>query len=104
LPKPKKFKLPSSMAIPAILIGKLARDKTVRGKGLGGLLLFDALQRCVEVNARSAAYAVVLDAINDEAKAFYLQYEFQVMTGKDPYRLFLAMQHVVATLTQPGAE
>lgn len=101
LPKPKKFKLPSSMAIPAILIGKLARDLTVRGTGLGALLLFDALKRCVEVNERSAAYAIVLDAINDQAKAFYLQYEFQVLTGNDPYRLFLPMQHVIATLTLP---
>lgn len=104
LPKPKKFKLPSSMAIPAILIGKLARDLTVRGTGLGALLLFDALKRCVEVNERSAAYAIVLDAINDQAKAFYLQYEFQVLTGNDPYRLFLPMQHVVATLTPSKTE
>lgn len=101
LPKPKKFKLPSSMAIPAILIGKLAVDKTTQGQGLGALLLFDALKRCVEVNERSAAYAIVLDAINDRAKEFYLKYEFQVMTESDPYRLFIPMQHVVETLTTP---
>ena len=101
LPKPKKFKLPSAMAVPAILIGKLAVDKATQGQGLGGLLLYDALKRCVEVNDRSAANAIVLDAINDQAKAFYLKYEFQVLTESDPYRLFIPMQHVVETLAKP---
>ena len=97
-PKPKKFKLPNAMAIPVVLLGKLAVDKTTQSKGLGSLLLFDALKRCVEVNDRSAAYAIVVDAINDDAKKFYLKYEFQILTEGETPRLFLPMQHVVESL------
>ena len=97
-PKPKKFKLPKTMAIPVVLLGKLAVDKTTQGKGLGSLLLFDALRRCMEVNDRSAAYAIVVDAINDDARKFYLKYEFQILTEGETTRLFLPMQHIVETL------
>lgn len=98
-PKPKKFKLPKTMAIPVVLLGKLAVDKTTQGKGLGSLLLFDALKRCVEVNDRSAAYAIVVDAINDDARKFYLKYEFQILTEGETPRLFIPMQHLIKTLT-----
>ena len=98
-PKPKKFKLPNLMAIPVVLLGKLAVDKTTQSKGLGSLLLFDALKRCMEVNDRSAAYAIVVDAINDDARKFYLKYEFQILTEGETTRLFMPMQHIIETLT-----
>ena len=99
-PKPKKFKLPQTMAIPVVLLGKLAVDQRRHGQGLGSLLLFDALKRCLEVNDRSAAYAIVVDAINDDAKKFYLKYEFQILTEGETPRLFMPIQHVVESLTR----
>ena len=86
------------MAIRVVLLGKLAVDKTTQGKGLGSLLLFDALKRCMEVNDRSAAYAIVVDAINDDARKFYLKYEFQILTEGETTRLFMPMQHIIETL------
>ncbi len=86
------------MAIRVVLLGKLAVDKTTQGKGLGSLLLFDALKRCMEVNDRSAAYAIVVDAINDDARKFYLKNEFQILMEGQTTRLFLPMQHIIETL------
>ncbi len=86
------------MAIPVVLLGKLAVDKTTQGKGLGSLLLFDALKRCMEVNDRSAAYAIVVDAINDDAIKFYLKYVFHILRDGETTRLFLPMQHIIETL------
>jgi GNAT superfamily N-acetyltransferase len=64
----KRF--PRSAEIGAILLGKLAVDLTMQGRGLGRFLLIDALDQAVEIQRRAGAWAVV-DAIDEEAAAFY---------------------------------
>jgi len=80
-------------AIPAALIGRLARDVNFKGQGVGEALLRDALMRCLSVSEQMALYAVVVDALDEHARSFYLQFDFQESIGH-PMRLFLPMKTV----------
>ncbi len=62
--------------IPTTLLGRLAIDKSRHGEGLGKILLIDALKRSWENSQIVASYAVVVDPLDEEAKAFYLHYGF----------------------------
>src|SRR3990167_11185480 len=75
LPEIVKAKLPK-YPIPIARIGKLAVDKNYKGQGIGGFLLYDAFSNILDVSQKIGTYAVVVDAKDDEAKAFYKKYEF----------------------------
>ncbi len=63
--------IPSYPLVSATLIGRLAVSEVYQGKGLGGLLLADAVQRAfVSANSIGSSMLVV-DAINEQAAAFY---------------------------------
>lgn len=87
----KKYKL-TYQAIPSTLIGRLAIDSSIQGKGLGGILLFDALKRAYDVSRTIASFAVVVDAIDLSAKQFYQKYEFHELMDTD--RLYLPMKTI----------
>jgi GNAT superfamily N-acetyltransferase len=75
LPDSYRAKLPS-YPIPAVLIGKLAVDNSYQRQGLGTYLLVDAVIRSLKISQELGVYAVRVDAIDDKAKAFYLEHEF----------------------------
>lgn len=75
LPKSYQKGIPK-YPIPAVLIGKLAVDNRVKGQGLGGELLVDALIRVAKTSQEIGIFAVRVDAIDLKAKEFYLKYEF----------------------------
>ena len=81
-------KLPRSPSLPAIRIGRLAIDLRFQGQGLGGALLADATAR--GLRAEAAAFAVLVDAKNDAAVAFYEHHGFQRLASQ-PRSLFLAI-------------
>jgi predicted N-acetyltransferase YhbS len=58
---PETVKLPR-YPVPALLIGKLAVDKTMHGKGIGSWLLCKAFEKAIQIAAISAVYAVIVDA------------------------------------------
>ena len=91
--------LPREYPIPVILLARIAVDNSMRGQGMGAALLFDALKRAAEVAEVSAAYAVIVDALHDQAKSFYLHYDFDESLD-DPLRLFLPLSDVRALLAQ----
>ena len=73
--------LPSDVRHPKypVSIARLARlavDLKQQGQGLGGQLLFDALQRIRSVTSAIGIFAVVVDAKDAEAKEFYQHYHF----------------------------
>ena len=88
LPQAQRRALPNP--VPAALLARLAVDQRHQRQGLGEHLLINALHRLVEAANTAAAYAVVVDAMNETAKAFYLEYKFIELTD-DPMRLFLPM-------------
>ncbi len=85
--------------VPVILLGRLAVDKRVRGQGLGGLLLLDALRRAEHLAGQLGIRAVEVDAIDGAARRFYLKFGFTSLRD-DPNHLFLSM-YVVRKLDLP---
>lgn len=90
-PEPIKRKLPQSYdSIPTTLLGRLAVDKNVKGKGLGKILLIDALRRSYELSKEIGSFAVVVDPIDKEAESFYKQYDFIKLP--DSEKMFIAIK------------
>jgi GNAT superfamily N-acetyltransferase len=79
-------RLPRYPVVPAALIGRLAIDSQYKRQGLGAALLFDAVERALRSEA--AIYAIIVDAKDDTAMAFYSHHGFQEFTSR-PRSLFL---------------
>ncbi len=80
---------------PATLIGRLAIDRSYQGQRLGGRLLLDALARALRASREVASVAVVTDAKNDVARAFYQRYGFEPLpTEQHERRLYLPMKTI----------
>ncbi len=90
-PQQIRRKLPQSYnSIPTTLLGRLAIDKNCQGKGLGKILLIDALKRSYEISKEIGAFAVVVDPIDKEAELFYEKYDF--IRLPDSEKLFIAIR------------
>jgi len=83
-------KLPKYPLVPATLLGRLAIDEHLQGTGAGEYLLMDALRRSWEASGQVASTAVIVDAKDERAAAFYARYEFKPFTNQRG-RLYLAM-------------
>lgn len=83
-------KLPKYPFVPATLLGRLAVDRGLRGKGAGEHLLMDALRRALSASREVASVAVVVDAKDDNAVSFYRRYGF-IPFPDQPNKLFLPM-------------
>jgi GNAT superfamily N-acetyltransferase len=81
-------RLPRYDAVPAALIGRLARDVRVRGQGVGDLLLADAIRRLIRSSDEIAIFAVIADAKDKNAEAFYRTHGFASFPSR-PMRLYL---------------
>lgn len=95
LPEEIARKLPRYEAIPAALIGRLARDERARGRSVGELLLADAIRRILAAGRSIAVFAIVVDAKDDRAISFYESFGFQAFPNR-PKRLFLLTSTAVA--------
>ena len=92
LPEAVTKKLPRYPELGATLIGRLARDIEWRGKGIGPLLLVDALRRSVRLSAEVGAVVVVTDPKDQKARAFYQGYGFVAL---DERRMFIPMKELM---------
>ncbi|HBT97745.1 MAG TPA: GNAT family N-acetyltransferase [Desulfobulbaceae bacterium] len=81
-------KLPRYPTVPAVRMGRLAVDQVFKGKGLGGALLADALNRAVR--SEIAAFALIVDAKDEAAEAFYRHHSF-ISLPDSPLTLFLPL-------------
>ena len=92
LPAKTAKKLPKH-PVPVALLARLAVDASLHGQGLGKLLLMDALQRCLDLSDQLGIHAVEVDAIDAEAKAFYIKYGFVPLLDNE-FHLYLPMATV----------
>jgi GNAT superfamily N-acetyltransferase len=83
--------------LPVAILAWLGVSRDRQGRGLGRLLLAQALSDCHEAGKTFAFIAVILDCVNDEAKAFYQKWDFQQLPGH-PYRLFLSAAQLDAMM------
>ncbi len=84
-------RLPRYPSVPAVRMGRLAVHHEFQSIGLGGALLADALRRVTQ--SEIAAFAMIVDAKDDKAAAFYRHHGF-IETISRPSVLFLPMATV----------
>ena len=86
--------------LPVAVLAWMGVSSARQGQGFGRLLLAQALRDCWEAGKTFAFVAVVLDCINDAARAFYRQWGFSALPGH-PYRLFVSAKQLDAMLQSP---
>ena len=97
LPDDITRKLPRYPQLPVTLLSRLAVDQVAKGQGLAQFLLMDALHRSLASAAQIAAMAVIVDAKDAAAAAFYRHFSF-IPLQPNPLRLFLPMKTVAQLL------
>jgi GNAT superfamily N-acetyltransferase len=83
--------------VPVVLLARLAVDEKEQGKGLGQLLLVDAMRRCLALGDRLGVHAIEVSAIDDRAGAFYERFGFIPLTD-DRRHLYLPLATAEAAL------
>ena len=86
LPEAWRKKLPRR--IPGVRLGRLAVDKQYQGKGLGELLLVDALTRVQRIYTEAGGIGLFVDAIDERAARYYRRFGFDA-SPDNPLLLFL---------------
>jgi GNAT superfamily N-acetyltransferase len=87
LPEARRKKLPRR--IPGVRLGRLAVHKQYHGKGLGELLLVDALTRARRIYTEAGGIGLFVDAIDEQAAGYYLRFGFEAAPD-NPLLLFLS--------------
>ena len=93
---PGKLRRNAPDAIPVAVIGRLAVDRDFAGQGLGADLLADALRRIAVAAQTIAIAAVLVQAKDAAARAFYLRCAEFSEFPEDSRTLFLPIETVVA--------
>ena len=96
---PEGLKLPRYPA-PMLRIGRLAVDTRQQGRGVGQDLLAFALRLALEFSQQVGLYAVLVEAKDNKAKAFYTRLGF-IETADDPLCLFLPITTLAKTKAAP---
>lgn len=87
LPATWRKKLPRR--IPGVRLGRLAVDRQYQGKGLGELLLVDALTRAQRIYTEAGGIGLFVDALDEQAASYYRRVGFEA-SPDNPLLLFLS--------------
>jgi ribosomal protein S18 acetylase RimI-like enzyme len=93
-------RLPRYALLPAGLIGRLGIDQRFQGRRLGGALIMDAAARAARGDP--AIFALIVDAKDDRAVAFYEHLQFRRFLSK-PMSLFLPLATALQALNKGEA-
>jgi len=94
LPRKLRSDVPAH-PLPVALVGRLAVDLRAQGRGIGGILLTDALLRVAEVADQVGCYGVTVDAKDESAMAFYQRFGFEALPpARFPQQMFLPIATV----------
>jgi ribosomal protein S18 acetylase RimI-like enzyme len=87
--------------LPVAVLAWLGVSIERQGQGMGARLLAQALRDAYEAGQIFAFVAVIVDCLNDAAKAFYRRWDFEEVPGH-PYRLFLSAKRLDAMMEEGG--
>ncbi len=90
LPDSEQQRLPKSN-LPLIKLARLALDEAFQGRGMGGVLLFEAMKRAQAAQTLAGACALVVEAKDARAAAFYEHFGF-VAAPDDEQTLFMSFK------------
>lgn len=96
-PKTMRRNMPNPL--PVLLLGRLAVDKHYHNQGIGQALLRDAMLRAVNVAGDAGVFALLVHALSDQAKQFYLSRGF-VESPLQPMTLFMTIETIRSILAE----
>lgn len=96
-PKTMRRNMPNPL--PVLLLGRLAVDKRYHNQGIGQALLRDAMLRAVNVAGDAGVFALLVHALSDQAKQFYLSRGF-VESPLQPMTLFMTIATIRLILAE----
>lgn len=79
--------------VPVAHLGRLAVNEAAKGKGLGRLLLLDAMERIIRAADSIGIHAIEVWAKDEDAKSFYAKYGFVPLLD-DPLHLYISIQTI----------
>ncbi len=77
--------------VPVLVLARLAVDRPWQGRQLGGALLQNAAKRAASVSLDTGVRALLVHALGENAKLFYLHYGFRA-SPMHPLTLMLPLQ------------
>ena len=83
--------------IPVAVLARLAVGRAYRGRGLGSAMFRDAAMRVASAADAIGIRGIVVHAISEEAKRFYLALGF-VASAQEPMTLLVTLADVRAAL------
>jgi len=96
---PKNMRRNMPNPLPVLLLGRLAIDCNYQNKGLGSALLRDALLRAVSVSSGAGVFAILVHALSEQAKRFYLSRGF-VESAIQPMTLMMTLKTLHSILDE----
>ena len=97
-PKAMRRNMPDPL--PVLLLGRLAIDQRYHNQGLGRALLRDAMLRAVTIASNAGVSAIMVHALSEQAKQFYLSRGF-VESPLQPMTLMMTLATVRTILAEP---
>src|SRR5882757_6531815 len=94
---PGRFRRNMPNPIPVAVLARLAVDRSHQGRGLGRALFRDAASRVAQAADAIGIRGIVVHAISDEAKKFYLALGFDPCP-REPMTLVVTLSDIRATL------
>ncbi|MCD6705356.1 MAG: GNAT family N-acetyltransferase [Thiobacillus sp.] len=98
-PKAMRRNMPNPL--PVLLLGRLAIDRHHHNQGIGQALLRDAMLRSVSISSNARVFALLVHALTEQAKQFYLSRGF-VASPLQPMTLMMTTETVRAILMEKG--
>ena len=89
--------------VPVFRLGRLAVDRTLQSRGLGGQLLLAAGRRCIRAAAEVGGVALLIDAKNDRVAGWYKTYGAIPLLDA-PRSLVLPLATIEAALKAAGRQ
>ena len=83
--------------VPAVLLARLAVDISVQGRGVGTMLMQDAMVRALSVSEEIGIRVLLTHALNDSARAFSMKFGFEE-SPTDPMNLQIIIKDIKASL------
>jgi GNAT superfamily N-acetyltransferase len=91
--------------IPVVLLARLAVDVLVAGRGIGAWLLRDAMTRTLAASETIGVRAMLVHALDDDARAFYLRHGLE-SSPTDPLHLMILIKDIAGAVdaaSHPGS-
>lgn len=98
VPKAMRRNMPNPL--PVLLLGRLAIDQRYHNQGLGRSLLRDAMLRAVHIASDTGVFAIMVHALSEQAKRFYLSRGF-VESPLQSMTLIMTLATVRTILSEP---